>query len=137
MSDLLHHAYPLLLASAIALAAAPLALPFSLKDDPEDSPEIPQALVGALKFNTWGRRIAPFLALVAAILALLYVYPATSDSLFTWSFNIVVFAYGLILLAFIVPVFASGKVWLDMVRERQRVRRKYDIKQKLDYDEKE
>lgn len=135
MFDLLHHVYPLLVASAIALAATPLVLPFSLKDDSFDN--IPQSLVGPLKFNIWGRRVAPFLSIVAAILALLYVYPATSDSLFTWSFNVVVFTYGLILLAFIVPAFASSKVRLDMFRERQRIKREYDNKQKLDYDEKE
>jgi len=141
MLDLLHHVYPLLVASAIALAITPLTLPFSLKDDPEDSnftkdlEEIPQSLVGPLKFNIWGRRVAPFLTMVAAILALLYVYPATSDSLFTWSFNVVVFTYVLILLAFIVPAFASSKVWLDRVRKRQRIRREYEKKQELDYDE--
>jgi peptidoglycan/LPS O-acetylase OafA/YrhL len=143
MSDLVHHVYPLLVASAIALAVAPLALPFSLKDDSEDnnsaenSDNIPQSLVGPLKFNIWGRRVAPFLTIVAAILALLYVYPATSGSLFTWSFNILVFTYGLILLAFIVPAFASSKVRLDRFRERQRIQREYDNKQKLDYNEKE
>lgn len=141
MTDLLHHVYPLLIASAIALAATPLTLPFSLKADPEDndsakdSNRIPQPLVGPLRFSTWGRKIAPFLTMVAAILALLYVYPATSGSLFTWSFNIVVFTYGLILLAFSVPAFASIRVGLDRVRKRRRIRREYEKKQKLDYDE--
>ena len=134
MSDLLHHVYPLLVASAIALGVAPLTLPFSLRDDSEDFDEIPLSLVGPLKFSIWGRRVAPFLTMVAVILALLYVYRATSDGLFTWSFNVVVFTYGLILLAFIVPAFASSKVWLDMVRERHLIRREYDNKQKLDYD---
>lgn len=137
MSELLHHVYPLLVASAIALGVPPLALPFSLKDDPEDFNEIPQSLVGPLKFSKWGLMIAPFLTMVAVILALLYVYPATSDSLFTWSFNVVVFTYAVILLAFFVPATASSKVWLERARKRQRIRREYEKKQKLDYDEKE
>jgi len=141
MDELLDHVYPLLLASAIALGVAPLALPFSTRDDSGDNDvsidftNIPDFLIVPLRFNIWTRRIVPFIVIFAVILALIYVYPGTSDSLFTWSFNVVVVSYGLIFIAYIVPAMAASKVWYDLVRERRQIRRRYEEQQEIDLEE--
>jgi cytochrome c biogenesis factor len=137
--DSLHHIYPLLVASAVAIAFVPLVISFSLKKDSEDNDfdesfyDIPLSLANALKFTRWGLKIASLLIMVAVILSLIYVYPKTSDGLFTWSFDIVVGTYGLIFLTFIVPVCVSIKVWLDRFRERRQTMHKYENAQELDY----
>lgn len=140
--ELSHEIYPLLVASAVAIAFVTLVISFSLKKDFEDNdpkeglydiPDIPQALENVLKFTRWGLKLAAFLVITAVVLLLLYVYPVTSDSLLTWSFNIVVGTYGLIFLAFIVPVCVSSIIWLDRFIDRQRVKHKYESAQKLDY----
>lgn len=132
----LHHAYPLLIAAAVLLAGPPLATHIQWGTELEDMPQIPVKPPGLLKVplmvNFCTERIVPFLSIGAAFLALLYVYHATTDGLFTLSLNIIIVAFGLLLVGFSLQVLLLPMLWWWVTGERRRYYRQFELAQSKD-----
>ena len=135
----LHHVYPLLIAAAVLLAVPPLATHIQWDAKLEDTPQIPEKPSGLLKiplaFNFCTERIVPFLSIGASVLALLYIYPATANSLFTWSLNIIVVAFGLLFVGFSLQVITLPALAWWVAGERREYYSQFELAQSKDLED--
>ena len=140
LAESLHQIYPLLLAAGVAVAIVPFVIQVTETSESQyvgvPNGELPLLVRITIRINRIGGEwISPFIALGAVFLALLYVYPVFSNSLFEWSFNLIVFTYSALAIAYIGPLFMLPVIRRWTRRTRNEFLRQFEEAQTEDFED--